>query len=887
MQSGEKFERQVESVYLSLGYKVTRDIQIAGQQVDLLLEKPVPGVGLLKSIVECKFLTSGKVSNQHVHEFAAFLSSCHALGVSKGVMVTNGDFTRFAKDAAKPHNSLNLVTLKQLKESVLPVEDGLQAYISAYQETDIFTDFISLSASDSDSSTNSYDALNTLSNFGTTETGSMAVLGDFGSGKTTVLERVRYNLALSYLAGENTRIPVFYRLRDLLNFDNFPQFVIESFHQNFMFRPAIDLIERKNSVGEFCHIFDGFDEIGVLATTDERYRYIRILYDFIGDKVTGIISSRPTYFFSKLEYRGLFSQEHRNITRKNPMLSQNTGHRHVEFINRYLEHSRIVTDSFESRKFIELRGLTKPDISKFLASKSKEFTARLGVSSIDVEEFIYSIYDLGDLIKRPILLRMITDTVLGGQINLGSSKRSFGPYELYDLYTWASFCREHDKNRQKRELSPSMRQRFVQLLSLEILERRQLSIDGKDLRNLILDDLDEIDANISNMSVDEVIADLQVSSFLKFSSDSSFRFAHRSFMEFFVAQAFCRSLSHRQDNPFDEIELPGEALYFASSYIAASAELQISVRKLEQELVEPRLLRRNITASMLACGSNFRSLTFWENEIRKLVVKKQSILGYQFQGTSFSECTLEHVEFKTTDFCSVSFTDSKIEGASFIECKVELALRDTTLTDSKARDSTLRLRLSNTRIHGFRLENCTVASGGVVLLDQVQMNGGTFGLVHSRDAQSSSRIDGSNFVGVDFADLAADQEFRPCHSLGRGNEFDTCFFADCTASLDRVGDRLSLGMVENLSLKNCFGVLRLRGEVSDEALLGWEDKSPHLLFLRLARLSVIGSSREQEQKRIANSINRINSAGCAERVSDLLDSVRLALNSPGATSPLT
>ena len=74
-ESGRNFENYISLLYTSLGFNVKTNICIAGQQIDILAEKLIRGIGLTRIVIECKYRTKGIVSNQDVFDFISMINS--------------------------------------------------------------------------------------------------------------------------------------------------------------------------------------------------------------------------------------------------------------------------------------------------------------------------------------------------------------------------------------------------------------------------------------------------------------------------------------------------------------------------------------------------------------------------------------------------------------------------------------------------------------------------------------------------------------------------------------------------------------------------------------------------------------------------------------------
>ncbi len=114
-----QFENYVASLYASLDYAVTRDLVIGGQQIDVLIEKHMQGIGSIKSMVECKFRSSKSVSNQEVFDtISAFQVLRHDQQIDRCIIISNRPFSHQSQQAAERDHRVHLLTIEQLEDSL-------------------------------------------------------------------------------------------------------------------------------------------------------------------------------------------------------------------------------------------------------------------------------------------------------------------------------------------------------------------------------------------------------------------------------------------------------------------------------------------------------------------------------------------------------------------------------------------------------------------------------------------------------------------------------------------------------------------------------------------------------------------------------------------------
>ncbi|MDQ6807381.1 MAG: restriction endonuclease, partial [Actinomycetota bacterium] len=223
--SGKAFEREVADAYRALGYAVTANDQLAGKQTDLVARREVDGAPVITLAVECKD-TSAAIGNTEVAEFVSRIIGQRSAGiVSAGTMVSRVGFTAPAREVARPHNFVSLLSWDDLTSAVLDVRSQLRDAVQQYETSDIFGYYIPLTlerlswdtmtgVSVPPSSAQEVVSRWVASSFVESPSRTfLVVLADFGAGKSTLLSRVHYERAVAFLSGADTKVPLFVPLR--------------------------------------------------------------------------------------------------------------------------------------------------------------------------------------------------------------------------------------------------------------------------------------------------------------------------------------------------------------------------------------------------------------------------------------------------------------------------------------------------------------------------------------------------------------------------------------------------------------------------------------------------------------------------------------------------
>jgi hypothetical protein len=394
---GAEFEDEVAKIYEALGYQVDKDVEIDGQQIDLVVSLDRPGVGKATYMVECKYKSTGKVTNQDVfdslHVYAAIR---RASPITGAVLVTNNGFTRSAKRAAIPHPDVVLMPSSRLKAETKILSRPTHL-LKQYEGSLIFSTYVPQQG---------YGRLPNISkdgplrDLGTTlsswtlpaKQGVCFILGDYGTGKTTLLRRVRYLHLKRRAAGDNAPLPVFFLLRNFYKFDKLDDFVVHSFHENYHSIIEPDWFWQEAESRSLLLLLDGFDEISIESNTHVRQMLLARIAPLLDTKSPTLISCRPSYFIDTAEFDRLVLRHNlalagprEGITRSSRNVAWSAQEKardlRARIVHRYSESPSSLQRSAYPRSRIEL--LATPD---------------------EIHHFVRRIYDLTDFMKRPILL---------------------------------------------------------------------------------------------------------------------------------------------------------------------------------------------------------------------------------------------------------------------------------------------------------------------------------------------------------------------------------------------------------------------------------------------------------------------------------------------------
>jgi hypothetical protein len=552
------FEQQVAELLSMMGYHVQRDVLIAGKQVDIIAEFLAPGGIRIRILVECKHTTRHSIPNDEIYEFGSVFNAIKTTeGLTQGVLVSNASFTRFAKDAAEKIG-VRALTYGDLLGEVADFSRYLRGFVDEYKSLPISLGYIQLQCCTArqlkqlESGRDDRERRAMMSEYGvvvddylqtwvdSNSTHHILLLGDYGTGKSTICSRLTYTLAEAYLRGGiPNRIPLLINLRDYTRGPGARHLITDFLVNQCRLSINYDTFRRLNSSGRFVLILDGFDEMAVRVDAGTVSDIILNLMELMSEGSKVILTGRPGYFPSQQELEARFRSEPPEDPYERAYAEQiDEGHLHFR-------HHYVLP-------------LSRPQILEMLKKRSRELSKNGNMTYQQVMDIIENTYNLADLAERPVLLDMIIKTIPSlanevGQINAA---------KLYEIYTNFWLKREELKGRTL--IGKTEKLLFMEELAIQMMVKGQLTIHYQDLGPAIKGYFRISDSD----SLDHFAHDIRTCSFLRRDASGYYVFAHKSFMEYFVASKMMGEIRSLTNWHFGRRPLTGEILGFVQEGIA-------------------------------------------------------------------------------------------------------------------------------------------------------------------------------------------------------------------------------------------------------------------------------------------------------------------------------
>lgn len=349
----------------------------------------------------------------------------------------------------------------------------------------------------------------------------LAVLGDYGIGKTSFCYKFACDMTGS------AYVPVVVELKNVMK---------EGWHE-FIQK------EVKSRAGDSTQspvlILDGFDELSLTFDKETVLKEIENLSKTTQEYKKVILTSRTQFFRSEEE-------EKETLVRKEFHKRGPRSLTYPRFERIYLS----LFDDEQIRQYLDLC-LGKAASEKFW------------------NETMEVVFDVKDLARRPILIELIVNDLDAVQ----NIEGKVTPGKVYRTITERWQEREEQRLpqsimlQQKEEKVPKNIMLFMEELAYWMLTKEKARLHFNTLRDAINEYFDDETKRMLSLSLDNLDYQIRNCSFLSRHAQGYYAFAHRSFVEYFVARKISREIP--QDKA-QEIKITDETALFVSELIDPS-----------------------------------------------------------------------------------------------------------------------------------------------------------------------------------------------------------------------------------------------------------------------------------------------------------------------------
>jgi hypothetical protein len=262
--------------------------------------------------------------------------------------------------------------------------------------------------------------------------------------------------------------------------------------------------------GVFCVVLDGFDEMAMRVDAQSRTRNLLILQTLSAGRSKVLITGRPGYFPTDREIEDIAKNE--------------------ELVNFPFPQQFISRRQIPRFSLIDVHLFGREEISRYF-DKYYSYAKKMGreVHEIKIKD-LSKVYNLMSLAERPVLLSLILET---GPKILERSESKFTAGELYRQYTSKWIERELLKGEVRRLIDPQLKLIFMQELAWDMFSRNVFTVN---YQNSLPDNIIEYFGTSESQEFDYLDHDIRTCSYIVRDQDGNYTFAHKSFMEYFVAE---------------------------------------------------------------------------------------------------------------------------------------------------------------------------------------------------------------------------------------------------------------------------------------------------------------------------------------------------------------
>jgi formylglycine-generating enzyme required for sulfatase activity len=422
-----------------------------------------------------------------------------------GVLVTHTRISPAATEcAAETEGVVRAFTLDGFYRELIDFEPYVRTLVRDYEASELSSYYVDLGCRSDDGST--YKPMDDYVDrwLDDPTRNHISILGDYGTGKTSFCRQYAAGLGRRWLDDPNQhRIPILISLRDYAKAMNLEQLITDFLVNRYDIPASYEAFRRFNADGKLVLIFDGFDEMAMRVDYQTTVDNFEELARAVEEESKVVLTCRTPYFRTRAEAEDLFAcvgAESRAQGRDVP------------------EQAAIDLTGRPNFEMVQLLLFDQTDIQAMLRARFPDEWKHYWRQ-------IETTYNLEELAQRPVLLDMMARSL--PELEPGEAVNAA---QLYQVYTDLWLEREEKKGRKL--ITREDKRLFMQQLALEMLRRQELSIHYSRLPERVRAHFHLEKAH----EIDYFEHDIRTCSFLNRDPQGNYKFAHKSFGEFFVAQ---------------------------------------------------------------------------------------------------------------------------------------------------------------------------------------------------------------------------------------------------------------------------------------------------------------------------------------------------------------
>lgn len=553
---GQEFKDLIAELYRLFGFEVKQGQQVKDVNIDLWVEKRSGGFRF-QMMIEC---VESQLGPRQLDALLAKYNSVRSQLPGVGCMVVTTQELSADALIQLDKSGIRVTTYAELLRSLVPLDQYAMRLIGDFKKwrsdrwqgedwfirPDVTTDWVR----------KGHRAWQQISAWLGGKRGNLlAMLGDLGTGKSTLASFLAYEMAQAYLADPLRHpAPVLVKLLNVRKEVSLESIIITHFSEkldkqemdDFSYSRFEYLVRR----GRIVLLFDAFDEMAErvrpLVMRNNLKELIRLSEQ--GGKV--LLTCRTHYFRNREEQEKLFGTGAVYLQEFSP-----------EQVRSYLAKARPQTKDEDLRK-------------------------------------IQEIYNLKDLARRPLLLDMIVKAM--------PTVQSVNAAAMYAEYAKLWFDREQDKGRL---LDKQVKISLMRELAWQIWHEEKRAIYFQDLLRLVKELKGRKALDFGDEAEDDIAEEMRTASFLKRDDDGNYSFADTSFEEYFLACKIYECLKRPAGSPSIRSLLrtrlfSRKVIFFLEKLISEDGVTHAAFQQILQEEYESQV------------SENALQILYWSERIR-------------------------------------------------------------------------------------------------------------------------------------------------------------------------------------------------------------------------------------------------------------------------------
>ena len=512
---GDSFEAEALLALESLGFNVQRNLLLDGSQIDLLASRNLD-IASQTFVVETKDHVS-PIGVEAVRSFSSAVRAVQrAMPRAEGLFISSKGFTAEARAHAESVGIL-LFSYPELMQQTCDIQSLINFNIAEFERDFGVDAYIPLSCQIRESAAGTVykpverfldDFLPSTTRYG------CAILGNFGTGKTSLCKHYAYIVSQRWKPLDEYLIPIYIPLRDLTDLSDMSGSIFRLLRDRYAVSATLEGFVKSARHLRYLFLLDGLDEMAVKMDNTELQRNLIELQRFgLKNPTSKIVVTCRTHFFK----------------------------------------TRIEEEHIPNFMRLYMCDWGQSELVDYVKSHSR-------ANADDVIGIIKKTYNLEELARTPIFLKMITDTAanLKGVINQA---------KLYEAYTeqWIQ------SQAYRSSLSPDDKRNLMSALAHEMWSSDNLWISHNDLPKAI----GGYFPNIDFVSLTAFDRDIRTCSFLVRDDTGNYRFVHKSYLEFFVGRKFAQQIKGNLTAEFGRREISTEIASFVACYFETDWRLLV------------------------------------------------------------------------------------------------------------------------------------------------------------------------------------------------------------------------------------------------------------------------------------------------------------------------